>query len=52
MFEFEHHQEIRLKKGVMTVNDKVLLTIFDTPIEQTVEVGWTPSCVEASRAFV
>ena len=48
----EERDELQVVEGVLAVNDEALLAIFDTPVEQTVEVGWVPNCGEASEAFV
>ena len=52
MTEIEERDELQVSKGVLTVNDEVLLSLFDSPVEQTVEEGWEPNCGEASEAFV
>ena len=52
MTQMEERNELQESKGVLTVNDEVLLSLFDSPVEQTVEVGWEPNCGEASEAFV
>ena len=40
MTQMEERNELQESKGVLTVNDEVLLSLFDSPVEQTVEVGW------------
>ena len=52
MTENDEHDELQVSKGVLTVNDEVLISLFDSPVEQTVEVGWEPNCGVASDAFV
>ena len=42
MTQMEERDELQVSKGVLTVNDEVLLSLFDAPVEQTVEVGWEP----------
>ena len=44
MTEKEERDELQVAEGVLTVNDEVLLSLFDSPVEQTVEVGWEPNC--------
>ena len=44
MTEKKERDELQVSKGVLTVNDEVLLSLFDSPVEQTVEVGWEPNC--------
>ena len=44
MTQMEERNELQESKGVLTVNDEVLLSLFDSPVEQTVEVGWEPNC--------
>ena len=44
MTEKEERDELQVAEGVLTVNDEVLLSLFDSPVEQTVEVEWEPNC--------
>ena len=46
MTEKEERDELQVAEGVLTVNDEVLLSLFDSPVEQTVEEGWLPNCGE------
>ena len=42
MTQMEERDELQVPKGVLTVNDEELLSLFNSPVEQTVEVGWEP----------